>query len=547
MLPSISAHPGSERTPSAARPDERGSMPALRARRLGTFALVLVAVIGAAGCTEFRKNRHLKRGDAYYAEKKYKEAMLEYRNVLRFEKENPHAIARLGLANFSLGDWAQAYAFLNKAKDLTPEDTEVRLRLGAMLLQAKQRDKARENAEFVLTKDPNSLAALTLMADTSDSVEELDSAIAAIEEKKSSLGDPVKVGRVLGMLYLAKRDVPKAEEAFKRAVEASPQSAEARISLASLHQAKGEVEQAELEFKAAANAEPQDPAGKLRLADFYLQQKKPDDARRILGEITSKNPDYLPAWLRTAEIAVAERKWDDALKALEPVFKKNPDERTGLMIRGQVELAKSQSSEAIQTYRQVLKTNAKYAPAHYQLAVAHIQNADPEQAKRSCARPLRLTPTYADAIFLLADLNIQSGSLDPAIDDLKKFVEQFPKVPPGPRASGSRLPPKERAREGHRGVPQDPGVGAEGPPGSFTGRGGAAGRRQGRRGAKASRGGRSRGASVPGPPGPARGHGPGRQAARGCGGPDQAGHRKDAPGGASLLPSWECLPVQGRP
>ena len=79
-----------------------------------------MAVIGAAGCTEFRKNRHLKRGDAYYAEKKYKEAMLEYRNVLRFEKENPHAIARLGLAHFTQGELGQAYAFLNKAASSRP-------------------------------------------------------------------------------------------------------------------------------------------------------------------------------------------------------------------------------------------------------------------------------------------------------------------------------------------------------------------------------------------------------------------------------------------
>ena len=65
-------------------------------------------------------------------------------------------------------------------------------------------------------------------------------------------------------------------------------------------------------------------------------------------------------------------------------------------------------------------------------------------------------------------------------------------MPSGPRASRGRLPPEAGAREGHRGVSQDPGVGAEGPPGSFTRRGRAAGRGQGRRGAKAPRGGRSR-------------------------------------------------------
>src|SRR5687767_9641132 len=64
---------------------ERGAMfERLRNRRGQVLALLALAFV-AGGCTkEFRKNRHLKRADAYFDEKKYKEAILEYRNVLRF-------------------------------------------------------------------------------------------------------------------------------------------------------------------------------------------------------------------------------------------------------------------------------------------------------------------------------------------------------------------------------------------------------------------------------------------------------------------------------
>src|SRR6185295_18118580 len=99
MRSSISTQPGRSVPPPPPSPIERGTMRSTAVRRVGLFVLVLVAALGAVGCSEFRKNRHLKRGDAYYEEKKYKEAMLEYRNVLRFEKENPHAVARLGLAH----------------------------------------------------------------------------------------------------------------------------------------------------------------------------------------------------------------------------------------------------------------------------------------------------------------------------------------------------------------------------------------------------------------------------------------------------------------
>src|SRR5688572_25415104 len=57
----------------------------------GCRLLLLVALVVAAGCArspEAQKARHLERGDKHFAREQYREAVIEYRNVLRIEAAN---------------------------------------------------------------------------------------------------------------------------------------------------------------------------------------------------------------------------------------------------------------------------------------------------------------------------------------------------------------------------------------------------------------------------------------------------------------------------
>src|SRR5262245_36451629 len=96
----------------------------VRAARLG---LVLIVTVGCAVTAEGKKTRFVEKGDKYFTEGKYREAVLEYRNVLKLEPSHARAIQQLGLAHFQLGEVAQAYGYLTKAKEQNPENIEVRL------------------------------------------------------------------------------------------------------------------------------------------------------------------------------------------------------------------------------------------------------------------------------------------------------------------------------------------------------------------------------------------------------------------------------------
>ncbi len=96
-----------------------------RLTTLPTLVLVATCLVVSAGCArspEAKKARHLERGEKFLARKAYKDAVIEYRNVLRLEPTNAVAIRNLGLAHYQVGELRDAFPYLKKATELEPQN-----------------------------------------------------------------------------------------------------------------------------------------------------------------------------------------------------------------------------------------------------------------------------------------------------------------------------------------------------------------------------------------------------------------------------------------
>src|SRR5437773_5552744 len=139
-------------------------------RNAPTRLMLLLVVIGllvAAGCarsTEAKKARHLARGDQYFAQTQYSEAILEYQRVLRIDPKDARVIKQLGVSFYRLDALGQAFPYLVKALELDPGDADIRVKLGTIYLQARQLEKAWEQATLVLESDPKNLEGIVLLA-----------------------------------------------------------------------------------------------------------------------------------------------------------------------------------------------------------------------------------------------------------------------------------------------------------------------------------------------------------------------------------------------
>jgi putative PEP-CTERM system TPR-repeat lipoprotein len=398
-------------------------------KRQAVWLVVIAAVLVGSGCgmvKDFRKNRHLKAAERYVAEKKYKEATIEYRNALRFDPENLDAVRKLGLAYYDSGQLGEAFPPLRRYHDKNPGDLEVRQKLGTIYLMGRSNDKAREQAEAILVQKPQDLDAMLLIAESADSPEEIKDAIGRLEQNRAALGDPDRVARALGVLHARNQDVPRAEAEFKAAVSAKPDSPEAHLALARLHLGKRELAEAEKEFKAAADLAPAGSFARLQLADFYLLTRRVDEATKVLKQITTEAPDAFPAWLRLAELAFARGQLDEAQKAVDAVLGKSPDNMQALVIQARIHLSKREPAKALDAAQKAVKAQPSSGIAHHTLALAQVASGNNPLALSAAKDAVARAPQLAEAVFLLGELQLQSGDTVGAVAGLKDYLQKQP-------------------------------------------------------------------------------------------------------------------------
>jgi tetratricopeptide (TPR) repeat protein len=391
--------------------------------------VMMLLLAGCARSPEAKKARHLERGDRYFQQEKYREAVLEYRNVLRIDTGNAKAIRQLGLAHYQLGEMGHAGRYLLRTQELEPENLEARLKLGSLYVFGGQPEDATREAEFVLKRDPKSLEGLALLAGAARAPPQVEAAVERLEAAKAVLSERAGLHLALGGLYLQKGDSAAAERAFLEAAAREPKSAEPHLALASLYVSRRDTARAESEYKLAARLAPVGSPARVRLADFYVLLGRRDEARSALKEITDAAPDYLPAWRRLGELALVERKFEEADRAARVVLKKNPSDLDARFLSGRIHLARRESMPAIEDFRKVLSLEPGSVPARHQLALAHLQAGNTQQARLELRETRRLAPSLLEASLLLAQLDIQSGAVRPAIVDLEGLIARRPDVP----------------------------------------------------------------------------------------------------------------------
>ena len=127
----------------------------------------------------------VQRGDAYFADGKYAEAIIEFKNAIQLDPKDAQAYYKLGLALLKRGsgpaDLQEAFHSISKSVKFDATNLEAQLKLGEFFLLSRKFDKAQEKAELVLEHEPNNLAAHLLLGHAYGGQQQFDKAIAAFQ------------------------------------------------------------------------------------------------------------------------------------------------------------------------------------------------------------------------------------------------------------------------------------------------------------------------------------------------------------------------------
>jgi tetratricopeptide (TPR) repeat protein len=199
-------------------------------------------------------------GAAYAKLDRWDEAVTQYRRALAIDPEYHLARSNLALAYQRAGRWTEAVAEYEILAQQLGENSDNRLRIGALALQSGDLDRAEASFKRVLSRDSSSYPALFNLG----LVQDRRGLTAEAEEsfhraRALNPADP-DVHYRLGVLAARSGRADEAVRAFEDALARDPGHALAHYDLARLVDALGRHDQAVAHYRRFLETSPPDPA-----------------------------------------------------------------------------------------------------------------------------------------------------------------------------------------------------------------------------------------------------------------------------------------------
>jgi len=397
---------------------------------LPVVAAGLALLVGAGCSPQARKARYLEQAERDFKAGQYDQAEIGYLNVLHLDPQAGPAISRLGEIYFDQGRAGQVYPYLLRGRELQPDNLELRLKFGLFFLSAGKPPSARDEATFILDRQPQDPEAMLLLAEAATTPADIAAARVRLQTAASPSAETAPLLVALGTLAVREHKSPEAEADFNRAVALDPKSCAAWSALGALKWAQGDLASAEKALGSAADLAPARSSKRVQYAQFKIQNGQVEAGRRLLLEMTTKTPDFLPAWLWLAELAAQEKKYPESAAFDSRVLARDPVNLAALLLDGRLKLETGESAKAVARLEEVQKLYPQSAPVRYQLARCYLGAGDTAKAAGSLNQAINLAPDFTEAIVLLAGINLRRGDPKTAIIALKQLVQQHPDALP---------------------------------------------------------------------------------------------------------------------
>ena len=403
------------------------------------------ASFGCSRNVERTKRGYVERGDRYMKDKNVDAAVIEYRNAVQQDPRFAEAYRKLSNAYLSRGDGTNALRAAMTAADIVPDESEVQIEAGNLLLMAGRFQDAKERAQRVVTKDPKNLVARVLLGNATAGLKDFDSAMKEFEEAirldpqqtgaYASLGalqatkgdreaaernfkqaiaiDPTSTTArlALAQFYWSVRDLSNAEQTMKDAVAATPADQRAKVFLAVFYEYTGRSAEAEPYLKAAVDSDPS-PQVALLLADYYLARNRTAEAVPILQRFVTDAKQGAAASIRLAAIAEVQGRSDEATKIIDRAVAAAPKSAPVLAAKADLLRRQHKLDEALTAANAAAAADTSSAPAAFARGRVLAAKGRFDEAEKAFGDVLRLNPRAGAADVELARLHLQTKAPD---------------------------------------------------------------------------------------------------------------------------------------
>lgn len=267
----------------------------------------------------------------------YAEAGKRYQALAKELPEQAAVLAGLGRVAANRGEPEQAVAYYEKALNAEPAAAQLHYLLAIEYRKLGDREKAQHHAKLRGTRQPSIPDPLgAAMASLSRSSQYyMEAGYAAFRE-----------GNHEGAL-----------QAFKRAVEVSPDDAATHLSLGRAHSLLGDYEAAKLHFRKAVELEPDHAVANYRLGTVLEHERQEPEAIEHYRSAIAANPDYFQARLLFANALMRVGRYQEAAEQYAQTHQAGSDPTLFLYREGLAYLAANKCARAAEPLERALQAN----------------------------------------------------------------------------------------------------------------------------------------------------------------------------------------------
>ncbi|MDH3212123.1 MAG: tetratricopeptide repeat protein [Myxococcales bacterium] len=397
--------------------------------------LLCAAALGGCQADEEKLADHLGRGEAYFEDEQYAEAIIEYKNVLQIDPN--HGGAHWGLARAYLRSKQTPEGFweLRETARLDPGNLEAKLQFGQIAVFAGELDGALEQAEDVIAADPGRVTAYLLKGRV---LEALQRPTEAQEVYEQAIEVDPESGAALLLLAIFHRrhgDRDAAEPLYRKLIEVEPTSLSYTALGGFLAQDRGRDAEAEGTYRTALElAEPEQRARAIAvLSGFYFSRDRIDDAVAVLEEGIRNEEDPLDLIYLLARFHRSQGDTDKADELIRQATEARPDDPRPQLILSSYLGRKRDLEGALAAADRAVELDPENDLARLRKAEVLVElgyrESDPERIGAGRAiidAILEREPSHPGALFVKAKIDLAEREVESAVTALRAAIDARP-------------------------------------------------------------------------------------------------------------------------
>ena len=378
---------------------------------------------------------------------RYELARHQFLRALGYDSQSPGALVNLAILENILNNYSAAREYALRARKLAPEDKQVLLLLGNILLEGQDADKAISTYEKAITGLPEDALVYYNLGLSHLQKGNFESALTSfkrvIQKSPTNKTLLVRTQAHIGQLYVSKGNLDLAADYLSKAVQLAPENAKYLYNLGVVYLYKKEPQQAILYFKRALEARESSPEIFRSLAKAFHRIKQLDLALDALRRSLYVNPGDLESLFHLGDLQRETGDIDGAAKSFRKIVNITPgDKNTQEALRklALVYLDMERHNSAIDVLERAIALQAANPRAYLLLGTIYEKSGRKDLAIEAWKKALRPRSAGLDFILereeerkirlALGDIYRREGLFEESLHQYKLIKERNEESPP---------------------------------------------------------------------------------------------------------------------